>query len=141
MAPKVSRQKGKGKNAASVKDSAPANLPKGSWEGSWVKEKQIELLRQGRVLPSADLVGCYPADSKQVPDPQPRETVVFYNHFPKGFTLPASNFLRQFMDHFHLQPHHIGANVMMTLAAFVALCEAYLGIWPNIDLFMVADLL
>jgi hypothetical protein len=24
---------------------------------------------------------------------------------------------------------------MMTLAAFVALCEAYLGIWPNVELF------
>jgi hypothetical protein len=32
------------------------------------------------------------------------------------------------MDHFHLQLHHIGANVMMTLVTFVALCEAYLGI-------------
>jgi hypothetical protein len=28
--------------------------------------------------------------------------VVFYDHFPTGFTLPASDFLRQFMDHFHL---------------------------------------
>jgi hypothetical protein len=48
---------------------------------------------------------------------------------------PFSDFLRQFMDHFHLQPHHIGANAMMTLAAFTALCEAYLGIWPNAELF------
>jgi hypothetical protein len=61
--------------------------------------------------------------------------VVFYDHFARGFTLPASDFLRQFMDHFHLQPHHIGANAMMTLAVFVALCEAYLGIWPNVELF------
>jgi hypothetical protein len=85
-------------------------------------------MRQGRVLPSADLVGCHPASGKRVPAPQPGETVVFYNHFPRGFALPASNFLRQFMDHFHLQPHHIGANAMMTLAAFAALCEAYLVI-------------
>jgi hypothetical protein len=61
--------------------------------------------------------------------------VVFYDHFPRGFALPASNFLRQFMDHFHLQLHHIRANAMMTLAAFATLCEAYLGIWPNVELF------
>jgi hypothetical protein len=61
--------------------------------------------------------------------------VVFYDHFPRGFVLPASNFLRQFMDHFHLQLHHIWANAMMILAAFAALCEAYLGIWPNVELF------
>jgi hypothetical protein len=96
MAPKASRQKGKG--AASDGDAAPASLSKGSWEGSWVKEKRIELLRQGRVLPSADLMGCRPTGSKLVLAPQPGEAVVFYDHFPRGFALPASDFLR----------HHIG---------------------------------
>jgi hypothetical protein len=43
--------------------------------------------------------------------------------------------MRQFLDHFHLQPHHIGANAMMVLSAFATLCEAYLGIWPNVELF------
>jgi hypothetical protein len=61
--------------------------------------------------------------------------VVFYDHLPRGFALPASSFMRQFLDHFHLQPHHIGANAMMTLAAFATLCEAYLGIWPHVELF------
>jgi hypothetical protein len=74
MAPKASRQKGKG--AASDEDDAPSHLPKGSWEGSWVKEKWIELLRQGQVLPPADLVGCRPACFERVPAPQPGETVV-----------------------------------------------------------------
>jgi hypothetical protein len=133
MAPKASQQKGKG--AASDGDDAPSHLPKGSWEGSWVKEKRIELLHQGQVLPPADLMGCRPACHERVHAPEPGETVVFYDHFPRGFALPASDFLRQFMDHFHLQPHHIGENAMMTLAAFAALCEAYLGVWPNVELF------
>jgi hypothetical protein len=54
--------------------------------------------------------------------------VVFYDHFPRGFALPASSFMRQFLDHFCLQPHHIGANTMMILSVFATLCEAYLGI-------------
>jgi hypothetical protein len=61
--------------------------------------------------------------------------VVFYDHFPRGFALPASSFMRQFLDHFRLQPHHIGANAMMILSMFATLYEAYLGIWPNIELF------
>jgi hypothetical protein len=133
MAPKASRSKGKG--AASGKDADPPALPKGSSEGSWVKEKQIELLRRGRVLPPADLVACRLAGSERIPAPKPGEAVVFYDHFPQGFALPTSSFMRQFLDHFHLQPHHLGANAMMTLAAFAALCEAYLGIWPNVELF------
>jgi hypothetical protein len=100
MAPKASRPKGKG--VASDGDAAPSHLPKGSWEGSWVKEKRIELLCKGRVLPPADLVGCRPAGSERVPAPEPGKTVVFYDHFPRGFALPASDFLWQFMDYFHL---------------------------------------
>jgi hypothetical protein len=133
MAPKASRPKGKG--TAAGKDAAPPALPKGSWEGSWVKEKQIELLRRGRVLPPADLVSCRPIGGELVPARAPGETVVFYDHFPRGFALPASSFMRQFLDHFHLQPHHIGVNAMMVLSAFATLCEAYLGIWPNVELF------
>jgi hypothetical protein len=133
MAPKAPRQKGK--SAASDGDAAPAPLLTGSWEGSWVTERRIELLRQGRVLPPADLVGCRPASGELVPTPQPREAVVFYDHFLRGFALPASNFLRQFLDHFHLQLYHIGANAMMTLATFATLCEAYLAIWPSVELF------
>jgi hypothetical protein len=117
------------------KDAAPPALPKGSWEGSWVKEKQIELLRRGRVLPPTDLVGCRPAGTERVPAPGPGETVVFYDHFLRGFALPVSSFMRLFLDHFRLQPHHIGANAMMILSAFATLCEAYLGIWPNVELF------
>jgi hypothetical protein len=58
-----------------------------------VKEKRIELLRQGRVLLPADLMGCRPAGGEWVPAAQPEEVVVFYDHFPRGFALPASNFL------------------------------------------------
>jgi hypothetical protein len=133
MAPKAPRPKGKGLVAG--KDAAPPTLPKGSWEGSWLKDKQIELLRRGRVLPPADLMSCRPAGSELVPAPATGETVVFYDHFPQGFALPASSFMRQFLDHFHLQPHHIGANAMMVLSAFSTLCEAYLGIWPNVEQF------
>jgi hypothetical protein len=61
--------------------------------------------------------------------------VVFYDHFPRGFALPISSFLRQFLDYFRLQPHHIGANAMMILFEFATLCKAYLGIWPNVELF------
>jgi hypothetical protein len=59
--------------------------------------------------------------------------VVFYDHFPWGFALPASSFMRRFLDHFHLQPHHIGANAMMMLAAFATLCKAYRASGPMLS--------
>ncbi|KAE8796962.1 hypothetical protein D1007_27913 [Hordeum vulgare] len=52
-----------------------------------------------------------------------------------GFELSVSNFFRRFLTHFGLQPHHFAANVILQVAAFVSLCEVYLGIEPHLDLF------
>jgi hypothetical protein len=100
-----------------------------------VKERRINLLRQGPVIPCEDLVSCRPSGGEREPALEPGEVVVFFEQFQRGFALPASNFLWQFLDHFHLQPHHIGANAMMTLSTFGTLCEAYLGILPSVELF------
>jgi hypothetical protein len=92
MALKVPRQKGK--YATTIGGPVSSPLPKGSWERSWVMESNIELFHQGRVLLSANLVGCRPTGGNLVPAPQPGEAVVLYEHFRRGFALPASNFLR-----------------------------------------------
>jgi hypothetical protein len=53
-----------------------------------------------------------------VPAPKPGERVVFIAHFERGFGLPASDFFRDFLDTYDLQPHHIPANAVMILSAF-----------------------
>jgi hypothetical protein len=45
---------------------------------------------------------CRPSKGERVPTLEPGEVVVFFEHFWRGFTLPASNFLRQFLEHFLL---------------------------------------
>ncbi|KAE8816140.1 retrotransposon protein [Hordeum vulgare] len=66
--------------------------------------------------------------------PQVSEVVVFTEHFTRGLGLPTSIFFRRFLMHFGLQPHHLSANIVLQLAAFIALCEGYLGIEPHLDL-------
>lgn len=68
------------------------------------------------------------------PKPEPGEYVVFAAHFARGFGLPASPFFRGFLNSFHLQPHHLPANTITTLLAYVAFSEGYLGLWPTVDL-------
>jgi hypothetical protein len=60
--------------------------------------------------------------------------VVFYSHFDRGFGLPASLFFRSFLEFFQLHPHHLGANAVMILSAFVTLCEGYIGVWLTTDI-------
>jgi hypothetical protein len=38
------------------------------------------------------------------------------------------------MERFQLQPHHLPANAILTLSAYITFCEAYLGLWPSINL-------
>ena len=54
------------------------------------------------------------------------ERVIFLSHLQRGLGLPASNFFRQFLETFGLQPHHLPANVFVFLSSFVCLFEGYL---------------
>jgi hypothetical protein len=65
-----------------------------------------------------------------MPAPGPGERVVFIAHFERGFGLPVSDFFRDFLDTYGLQPHHIPANAVMILSAFAAFCKGYAGIEP-----------
>jgi hypothetical protein len=63
-----------------------------------------------------------------VPAPESGERVIFISHFERGFALPASDFFRDFLDNYGLQPHHLPANAVMILSAFAAFYEGYAGI-------------
>jgi hypothetical protein len=63
-----------------------------------------------------------------VPAPESGEHVVFISHFERGFGLPVSDFFRDFLDTYDLQPQHLLANAVMILSAFTAFCEGFAGI-------------
>ena len=60
--------------------------------------------------------------------------MVFFPHFKRGFSLPASTFFHDFLEFFGLHHHYLGAGAIMQLSGFVTLCEGYLGVAPSIDL-------
>ncbi|KAE8791242.1 hypothetical protein D1007_34324 [Hordeum vulgare] len=73
--------------------------------------------------------------AEYAPTPREGEVVVFGEHFARGFGLPTSTFFHRFLRYFSLQLHHLGANAILQLAAFVSLCEGYLGIETCLDLY------
>jgi hypothetical protein len=72
-------------------------------------------------------------EEETVLDPHPGERVVFISHFERGFELSASPFFCALLDFFGLQPHHLSANECVTLSCYVAFCEGYAGLWPDVD--------
>ncbi|KAK1600928.1 hypothetical protein QYE76_007979 [Lolium multiflorum] len=105
--------------------------PSGSWEGSYMKEEDIARLVRLRRIP-AEVITRAPGEEVE-PAPEPGERVVFGAHFDRGLGLPASPFLRQFLDFFGLQPRHLPANAFVSLSCYVAFMEGYTGLWPDVD--------
>ena len=106
-----------------------------SWDGSNVHEDHVEFLRQTRRLPGADLVRVRLAPVTEIlPAPEEGEWVVFRSHCLRGFGLPASGFLRSFLEFYNLQPHHLTPNAVMLLSAFISLYEGFLGLLPTLEL-------
>ena len=71
-----------------------------------------------------------PPEGEIQPHPERGEYVVFAAHFDRGFGLPLSSFTTRFFREYQLQPHHLLANAITTLSAYVTFCEAYVGIKP-----------
>jgi hypothetical protein len=71
-----------------------------------------------------------------VPNP-PRGYVVSFTRFhERGFTAPASRFMRALCHHYGVELHNFAPNAISQAATFVGVCEGYLGIPVNWDLWI-----
>jgi hypothetical protein len=119
--------------ATSAPEDSNSALAQGrfDWEGSEVTLADISWITTTRRVP--DGVSCRLPAGETVPTLEPTERVVFISHFERGFALPVSDFFRDFLDHYDLQPHHLPANAVMILLAFAAFCVGYAGIEPFVQ--------
>ena len=69
------------------------------------------------------------------PQPEEGECVLLATHVDRGFSLPPSVFFRGFLNFFGAQLHHFTPNSIAYLAAFVSMCEGFLGCRPHWGLF------
>ncbi|KAK1613719.1 hypothetical protein QYE76_019236 [Lolium multiflorum] len=110
-----------------------SGITRGAWRGSDVTQHEIDWLYRSRRIPEG--VSCRLPDDEIEPVLRPGEYVVFLAHFERGFGLPASDFLRQFLDFYELQPHHLPGNAVFYLSCYATFMEAYIGIRPTRETF------
>ena len=60
--------------------------------------------------------------------------MVFKSFYEKGFGLPAGAFFRGLLRFYGLEVAHLKPNSIAQIAIFIHLCEAYLGIAPDFNL-------
>ena len=120
-----------GSSSASVATAA-AESNKGIWMPSSLLAAQLlELEAEGLIVEKTwrNAHGACP------PQPKDDERVLFSAFLERGLSLPASAFFVEVLTHYGVQPHNLHHNSILELSCFTALCEGFLGIRPNLQLF------
>jgi hypothetical protein len=65
------------------------------------------------------------------PNPPFDYVVSFVRHHERGFTAPASRFMRGLCHHYGVELHNFTPNAISEAATFVGVCEGFLGIPVN----------
>ena len=128
--------KAKGRASSRGGSSSRSRLPKGLVQGDWIRSTITET-----DLKDLANEGLIPHGSARLPgtecqlQPQEGECVLLATHVDRGFSLPPHPFFRGFLNFFGAQLHHFTPNTIVYLAAFVSLCENFLGCRPHWGLF------
>jgi hypothetical protein len=70
------------------------------------------------------------------PNPPSGYVVSFVRFHERGFTAPASRFMRALCHHYGVELHNFAPNAISQAATFVGVCEGFLGIPVNWDLWI-----
>jgi hypothetical protein len=77
-----------------------------------------------------------PLESDRVPNPPFGYVVSFARFHERGFAAPASRFMRGLCYHYGVELHNFTPNAISQAATFVGVCEGFLGIPVNWDLWV-----
>jgi hypothetical protein len=68
------------------------------------------------------------------PAPMERYIMVCTAFYERGFDVPSHRILLSLLQFYGLELHHLTPSGILHMAAFVTLCEAYMRIEPQFDL-------
>jgi hypothetical protein len=111
-----------------------------SWHRSTVTEFALhELENGGQLAPNLDgqpPTWIVPPAADREPNPPFGYVVSFIRHNERGFAAPASRFMRGLYHHYGVELHNFAPNAISQAATFVGVCEGFLGIPANWDLWV-----
>jgi hypothetical protein len=98
-----------------------------------------ELVTVGQLAANEDgrpAVWIDPPATDREPNPPYGYVVSFVRFHERGFAAPASRFLRELCFHYGVELHNFAPNAISQAATFVGVCEGFLGIPVNWDLWV-----
>jgi hypothetical protein len=111
-----------------------------AWERSAVTRLALnELVAAGQLVANEEgrpAEWIVPPAGDHAPNPPSGYVVSFTRFHERGFTAPASRFMRALCHHYGVELHNFAPNTISQAATFVGICEGYLGIPVNWDLWI-----
>jgi hypothetical protein len=104
------------------------------WTSSTVMLSHLQKLMMHGFMSAVELVACRVLEDLAFPVPTKGYMVSFMAFYERGFGMPPHQFLRSLLRYYGLELHHLTPSRVQHIVAFVTLCEAYLGIDPDQDL-------
>jgi hypothetical protein len=102
---------------------------------SSIDEGELLKLIDNHLLPRHAVLQWRPAKDEDIPTPNTNEIVVSNSFFQRGFGLPSCDFFHGLLHYYKIELVHLNPNLILQIAIFVHLCEAYLAVPPNCPLF------
>jgi Putative gypsy type transposon len=99
-------------------------------ESSISASRLVGLAKKGFINDAERAAAAIPS-SRPVQRPNDGEVVSFPAFHERGLGLPVHPFLRGLLIYYGLELHHLTPSGILHLAAFVTLCEAFMGIAPH----------
>jgi hypothetical protein len=110
------------------------------WASSSVTEKKLEeLVADGLLRPKTSRSRpewIAPPSTHREPAPPEGYVVSFVSFHERGFGIPSSVFMRALLHYYRVELHHLAPNAIAQAAIFAAVCEGYLGVEPQWNLWL-----
>jgi hypothetical protein len=112
----------------------PQAMAEQDWTPSTVLSGHLQKLVKQGFMTATEFVACHVREDPAIPTPKEGYVVSFMAFYERGFDTSSHWFLYSLLWHYGLELHHLTPSWVLDIATFVTLCEAYLGIDPNFDL-------
>jgi hypothetical protein len=111
-----------------------------AWEHSTATPLALgQLVAGGQLAANEDgrpIEWIVPSERERVPNPPYGYVVSFIRFHERGFTAPESHFLRGLCYYYSVELQNFTPNMISQAATFVGVCEGFLGIPVNWDLWV-----
>ena len=123
------------KKATKGKGAASEPTREEGWNTSKCSQSDLETLVSHGLLVPRSIIQWRPTLGKDHPYENTGEIVSFISFLERGMGFPCSSFFSGLLRYCRIQLHHLTPNSFIHISIFVHLCEAFLGIEPQFELF------